>query len=72
MVNDLWPTCAVCKLPVERMESYVDPITRETVWVASCHGATERTALTDTLLESCDKFVGGVAFTAPMLLEGVK
>lgn len=38
----LWPECAVCGRPVERMESYEDPLRQRTHYVASCHGESER------------------------------
>lgn len=65
----LWPTCAVCKRPVERMDSYYDARRCCTVIIARCHGQREEVELEDELLAdlACRRITVLEAFRNPLL-----
>lgn len=64
METAIWPTCAVCRRPVERMERYRDEANHQDVFVAYCHGASEVTAISDKLIAEARVIEVGEAFAS--------
>lgn len=46
-----WPICDVCNKPVERMETFNDPLSYTRTFRASCHGQTQQVQVSDQLAE---------------------
>lgn len=44
------PRCALCQRPVDELVSWFDVMRREWVFVAKCHGQTERVVVPEELL----------------------
>jgi hypothetical protein len=61
------PICAVCERPVEKMTRWYDVCRMQTVYVAECHGESERSVLTDHDLFSAHSIEVGYAFTLKTL-----
>ena len=56
------PFCAVCNMPVERMESEYDTNNYQKKFRVYCHGQTEEAFLNDVDIESVDSIRMGQAF----------
>lgn len=56
------PTCAVCNKPVEKMESWYDPMSMKKVFRVQCHGQSEMATLSDQIIEDMDSIRMGQAF----------
>lgn len=63
------PSCAVCKRPVDCVTAWRDEARCVTVYVAECHGAKQRSTLTDEQLAKAGPYgiTYGYAFTTPEL-----
>jgi len=55
------PLCAVCGVPVERFEEQEDAFMQRKVFIARCHGETERVVLSEA---ECSGVQLGQAFTS--------
>ena len=49
------PMCAKCQKPVERMRSWLDPMSARFWFSFHCHGDTERAVLEDELVEDAQR-----------------
>jgi hypothetical protein len=69
---DTRPTCDRCNKPVERFVEEYDPILRRVVYVARCHGESERVIVAESEIVAADRWAPefGRAFVAPKLLTG--
>lgn len=56
------PICAVCNKPVEKMESWHDPMSMRKVFRVQCHGQSEMAVLSDEVIMDCDSVRMGQAF----------
>ena len=56
------PMCAVCKKPVERVESMYDIALAAKRFRVYCHGDVEEAVLHDVTIEDCDSVSFGQAF----------
>ena len=55
------PTCAVCRKPVDRLESIDNPRDNEIVYVAHCHGEREVTRVPMKMLMQAETVTLGTA-----------
>lgn len=62
--RDLRPLCGVCGKRVERLDSWREPLSRDWVYVARCHGSEERFRLREHDIVEANGFrlLAGVAF----------
>lgn len=56
------PMCAKCNRPVERVNSWNDPLTARTTFSFWCHGAQELAVLEDELIADADRLRLGRCF----------
>lgn len=62
--------CAVCKKPVDRIESWRNPDLRTYTVIAYCHGEREETKLKDEDLLDTHNISGGTAFAREQVTHG--
>lgn len=70
-INIPWPTCERCKAPVEKISSYEDVRTDETIFVVHCHGKVEETKISFWALMQLEHLRRGTAFRQNELRGGV-
>jgi hypothetical protein len=57
-----WPTCAVCRRPVERVETARNVLDGTVQFTARCHGDVETATVTESDLTRANGLCFGVAF----------
>jgi hypothetical protein len=57
-----WPQCAVCRKPVDKVESMDDPLRRSRRFRVSCHGEAEEGELSDLQMLDAVQIEFGLAF----------
>jgi hypothetical protein len=64
----IWPRCAVCQRPVEKLSWTADPGTDALTFTVRCHGAVEHTSIPRAAaLRGEMPIAGGMAFAAPAI-----
>jgi hypothetical protein len=63
----VFPTCAICNKPVDKVTSTYDLNLFSTVYRVYCHGQVEEQRLSDEILVSSLKVTFGLAFERPLL-----
>jgi hypothetical protein len=63
------PLCAVCKHPVEGIQSFRDPLTGEFVFTVWCHGQEETARLSEADQMNMNSMTLGPAFAGRPMLE---
>jgi hypothetical protein len=69
-ITRMWPRCAVCDAPVEKMTAGRDPLRCKTVYTVACHGQTETMEIDDSVMVTMRSIGPGAAFATPRLPEG--
>lgn len=72
MKAELWPLCAVCKRPVERMESSRDTLAHSYTFVAHCHGASQTLVMPEGMLQDALLIGAALAFADPTVRKVVR
>lgn len=64
----LWPTCALCGKPVERMDRDRDYRSAEVIFIVRCHGDVDTCRIDDMMMEDLEgKLEPGFAFVVRRL-----
>ena len=72
LTGGLWPECAKCGGPVQRVATWEDPSARASVWTVECHGERETVRVSWINLQEMESLriarafrMRGVAFEEP-------
>jgi hypothetical protein len=64
-----WPTCAICRKPVDKIDLFYYPEFYGKVFRVSCHGETETAVLSDLDVVQADAIAFRLAFNNPLIVH---